>query len=407
MLDLYNQEINRLYTIVIRTRVLLVQFPVIVYEDALTSEQEVSPKPTISPHHVKKVDLEFGISFAESDDEDYTVMYDKDSFSYKIIFANDLMLDTDNDDGKIDVKLSLENIFIGPLDSVIDTNLDTYSHAFENFETNHDKPNMALPPRGERYLWLRFDAHAYLDGNIQDFKDRLARIYDRQAESLREIASKADLYDYWTGISFVSDFLSTVPSYTLIREPLRSMDEVATVNVLYLLAYYLFRHASGRKHGARMSGEVRELTTIDIDEMVRLRICNRLGDVVTWVAMGPERQQVGDVAGDAHVDPEAAAPAPRRVGDRLKILKEEVHRLGESIGEQRVAMERLSSDFVSFSTWMITRMTHLMDQSSLGYMRFDGSIASSSHVPYQRRTRQRTNDAGTSAPQQTQDQPDP
>ncbi|GKG47275.1 hypothetical protein Tco_0504472, partial [Tanacetum coccineum] len=39
---------------------------------------------------------------------------------------------------------------------------------------------MALPPRGERYLWLRFDAQAYLDGNIQDFKDRLARIYDRQ-----------------------------------------------------------------------------------------------------------------------------------------------------------------------------------------------------------------------------------
>ncbi|GKD39754.1 hypothetical protein Tco_1259961, partial [Tanacetum coccineum] len=37
-------------------------------------------------------------------------------------------------------------------------------------------------------------------------------------DSLREIASKADLQDYWTGISSAGDFLSTVPSYTFIRE---------------------------------------------------------------------------------------------------------------------------------------------------------------------------------------------
>ncbi|GJR48053.1 hypothetical protein Tco_1316156 [Tanacetum coccineum] len=115
------------------------ELPAIVYKYALTSEPEVSPELTVSPHHVKEVNFE--ISFAKSDDEDYTVIYDKESFSYKIISANDVKLDTDNDDGKIDVKLSSESIFIEPLGSVIDTNVDTYSHAFgENFETNHDTP---------------------------------------------------------------------------------------------------------------------------------------------------------------------------------------------------------------------------------------------------------------------------
>ncbi|GKE53236.1 hypothetical protein Tco_1488392, partial [Tanacetum coccineum] len=85
-----------------------------------------------------------------------------------------------------------------------------------------------------------------------------------------------------------------------------------------------------RKQGARMSGghfiarlgvhfrviteeslrtlnvEVRGLTMINIEELVRLRIHDRLGVVVTWVAMGPERQQVRAVAGATHVHPEVA-----------------------------------------------------------------------------------------------------
>ncbi|GKD43766.1 hypothetical protein Tco_1268411 [Tanacetum coccineum] len=147
------------------------------------------------------------------------------------------------------------------------------------------------------------------------------------AKSLRDIASKADLWDYWTRISSSGDFLTTVPSYTLMRDPLRRLCHrlikfsivgrgQTPENVPYLLALYLFRFAFGRKQGAKMSGgqfitrlgvhlgvitehsrqtltvEVHGLTTIDIDELVRLRICDRLGDVVTWVVMGPPRQQV-------------------------------------------------------------------------------------------------------------------
>ncbi|GJS57090.1 hypothetical protein Tco_0651874 [Tanacetum coccineum] len=50
------------------------------------------------------VDFDFEISFVEFDDEDYIVIYDNDSFSYKIFSTNDLKSDNDNDDDKTDIK---------------------------------------------------------------------------------------------------------------------------------------------------------------------------------------------------------------------------------------------------------------------------------------------------------------
>ncbi|GKA03758.1 hypothetical protein Tco_0676539, partial [Tanacetum coccineum] len=51
--------------------------------------------PTVSPLNDNKID--FRISFDESDDEDYTVIYDENSFSYKIISVNNLKTDSEND----------------------------------------------------------------------------------------------------------------------------------------------------------------------------------------------------------------------------------------------------------------------------------------------------------------------
>ncbi|GJY61305.1 hypothetical protein Tco_0461962 [Tanacetum coccineum] len=53
------------------------EFPAIVFRDALISEPETPSKPTLSSPKGKKIDLNFEISFDESDDEDYTFMYDK------------------------------------------------------------------------------------------------------------------------------------------------------------------------------------------------------------------------------------------------------------------------------------------------------------------------------------------
>ncbi|GKF93350.1 hypothetical protein Tco_0280069, partial [Tanacetum coccineum] len=47
--------------------------------------------------------IDFRISFDESDDEDYTVVFDKNSFSYKIISANDLKTVLENDNDKVNM----------------------------------------------------------------------------------------------------------------------------------------------------------------------------------------------------------------------------------------------------------------------------------------------------------------
>ncbi|GKC17641.1 hypothetical protein Tco_1014423 [Tanacetum coccineum] len=159
------------------------------------------------------------------------------------------------------------------------------------------------------------------------------------------------------GISSVGDFLSTTPSYTLIRDPilrlchrliaysiagssqapekvtmtdlfyLRGMD-VGSVNVPYLLARYFRLFTAGRKSGAHISGgqfvarladyfgllttEILggltiispELPVIDMEELVRMQISVELDDTWAWVAMGPERQS--DVAAGAPADSEDA-----------------------------------------------------------------------------------------------------
>ncbi|GKF24802.1 hypothetical protein Tco_0080696, partial [Tanacetum coccineum] len=71
------------------------EFPAIVFNDTLTSYEAFSCEPTVSPLNDNEID--FRISFDESDDEDYTVIYDENLFSYKIISINNLKTDSEND----------------------------------------------------------------------------------------------------------------------------------------------------------------------------------------------------------------------------------------------------------------------------------------------------------------------
>ncbi|GKC70142.1 hypothetical protein Tco_1116025 [Tanacetum coccineum] len=77
------------------------EFPAIVFNDTLTSEATLSCEPTVSSLNDNEID--FKISFDESDDEDYMVIYDKNSFSYKIIYVNDLKTDSENDNEKVNM----------------------------------------------------------------------------------------------------------------------------------------------------------------------------------------------------------------------------------------------------------------------------------------------------------------
>ncbi|GJW91568.1 hypothetical protein Tco_0169121 [Tanacetum coccineum] len=77
------------------------EFLAIVFNDSLTSEVTLTYEPTVSPLNDNKID--FRILFDESDDEDYTVIYEKNSFSYKIISVNDLKTDSENDNDKVNM----------------------------------------------------------------------------------------------------------------------------------------------------------------------------------------------------------------------------------------------------------------------------------------------------------------
>ncbi|GJX90928.1 hypothetical protein Tco_0344254 [Tanacetum coccineum] len=81
------------------------EFPAIVFNDELTSEKALSCEPTVSSLNNNKIN--FRISFDESDDEDSTVIFDKNSFSYKIIAVNDLKTDSENDNDKVNMPLFL------------------------------------------------------------------------------------------------------------------------------------------------------------------------------------------------------------------------------------------------------------------------------------------------------------
>nr|GEV30736.1 reverse transcriptase domain-containing protein [Tanacetum cinerariifolium] len=158
-----------------------------------------------------------------------------------------------------------------------------------------------LPPRDQRYLWLRYQVEGKTEKIVHNFEQRLETIFERQvnpvhtldfegltldvrqdlAERLRMvytgddglhtteemaevrfgaywlgservIPDKGDLSDYRVEISSGRDFLRGTPSYTYIRDLVRRLCHRAA-NVSYLLAQYLFRHAEGRKSGARLS----------------------------------------------------------------------------------------------------------------------------------------------------------
>ncbi|GJT63062.1 hypothetical protein Tco_1006595 [Tanacetum coccineum] len=80
------------------------EFPAIVLDDTLTSDAALSCEPTVSPLNENEID--FRISFDEFDDEDYMVIFDENSFSYKIIFVDNLKTDSENENDKVNMPSS-------------------------------------------------------------------------------------------------------------------------------------------------------------------------------------------------------------------------------------------------------------------------------------------------------------
>ncbi|GJY27774.1 hypothetical protein Tco_0403541 [Tanacetum coccineum] len=135
------------------------KFPAIIFNDNLTSNETLSCEPTVSS--LKDNEIDFKISFDEPDDEDYTVVYDENSFYYKIISVSNLKTDsendnekvnvssfpspepedTDNDNDKIDIEQPSRDMSVIPSPNII--NVDTQG-SNKLLETSHDKDGIKL-----------------------------------------------------------------------------------------------------------------------------------------------------------------------------------------------------------------------------------------------------------------------
>ncbi|GJV00643.1 hypothetical protein Tco_1329913 [Tanacetum coccineum] len=89
------------------------EFPAIVYNDVLLIDHKILFKPPVSPLDNNEID--FRISLDESNDEDYICIYDKSSFSYKLISVNDLKTDLRNDNDKVNIELPSDDASIKPV----------------------------------------------------------------------------------------------------------------------------------------------------------------------------------------------------------------------------------------------------------------------------------------------------
>nr|GEX62580.1 hypothetical protein [Tanacetum cinerariifolium] len=71
-----------------------------VYNWETATYETFSCEPTVSSLNNE---IDFGISFDESDDEDYTVIFDNNSFSYKMISIDKLKTNSENDNEKVNI----------------------------------------------------------------------------------------------------------------------------------------------------------------------------------------------------------------------------------------------------------------------------------------------------------------
>ncbi|GJU73745.1 hypothetical protein Tco_1265150 [Tanacetum coccineum] len=255
------------------------EFPAIVFDNTLTA---IPSEPTVCPPNENEVD--FRISLDESDDEDYTVIFDENSFSYKIISVNDLKTDSGNDKplspnptvdyfDDLDYFKDFENEFpaivyndgltsksdleIKPLVSseridefnlIDEASLSEYDEEIVSrfndlFNIIHPDDSKSEKDNDDNDIGIIQSSEEMR----QDLAVRLRMVYSREGQQVmrdtemgldvadtlcfqlrgagsdRLILDKGDLRDYWIEISSDKDFLGHAPSYVLIRDPVRRL----------------------------------------------------------------------------------------------------------------------------------------------------------------------------------------
>ncbi|GJU20658.1 hypothetical protein Tco_1154000 [Tanacetum coccineum] len=114
------------------------KFPAIVYNDALTSKSDFLTEPIVSPQHIDEFDLKNKTSLSKCDKVEQNVLYFNGLFPFNVIYPDDLKSNTENDNDIIDIEQLSGDISVIPLPNVI--NVDA-QWSNKLLETSHDTSN--------------------------------------------------------------------------------------------------------------------------------------------------------------------------------------------------------------------------------------------------------------------------
>ncbi|GKA72228.1 hypothetical protein Tco_0778444, partial [Tanacetum coccineum] len=150
------------------------EFPAIVVNDDFAPKDTLQCKSQVSIPISDEID--FRISIDESDDEDYTIIYEtslseydeeeqnvicfNDLFPLNVIYPDELKTDTDNDNDKVDIEHSSGDSSVKPLPDVMNTDVGAYAHGSNKLlETRPREKNI------DEYWW-----RIYKSGDLEVLK---------------------------------------------------------------------------------------------------------------------------------------------------------------------------------------------------------------------------------------------
>ncbi|GJR00836.1 hypothetical protein Tco_0523820 [Tanacetum coccineum] len=412
------------------------EFPAIVYNDAQKSKPDLFTKPILNLQRIDEFNLNDKTSLSEYDEKEQNVLYFNDLFPFNIVCSDDSKAEKHDDSNDIDIIQPFED--------------NEISHGSNTlFETSHDKKTKDF--RTESFvinlnenivIWIYYANGMlfYLIKNLcapfripfdpkRYYKDGVCAIMLRRPRSIRHMAplppcEQRYRFLRYEGLEYtdsdISDFesrLERIHMREIHRVPILNFGGLPDLMSEGLTARLTIEH--------RDEADIPNKGDLEWEDVARSKFLTgwlRDGRYTwAWEALGPKRQP--DVAASAPAEVEDASiideggqadsapaqapqqpppppPAPARtMVQRLGRLEEDVKGLRQDFRSLRGLVERSMTDQGQFSTWMMTCMTQLMKANGLTYQAFDRSIRGSSSAAFQRRTRQRTGEASSSAAQ--------
>ncbi|GJT56172.1 hypothetical protein Tco_0991226 [Tanacetum coccineum] len=298
-----------------------IEFPAITFNDEVSSKT-LSYEPTVSSLNDE---IDFRISFDDSDDEDYTVIFEKNS--YKFFSTNDLKTDLENDNEKVIPSLPSPKPAIScfdDLDFCKDFENEFPAIVYNDAQTSKSNlstepifnpqhideldlnDNMSLSKYDEEeqnvlYFNDLFPFNIVLLDDLKSEKDNddndidiiqssedMAPLPPREQRhpSLRYQGleySNADIGDFEERLERIYSgarrYLSS--KQFILALGLHTEEEMESLSFAWYWSEKILRE---------LTVIAPELPIIDMAKLVRLQIYVQLDDTWVWVAMGPERQ---------------------------------------------------------------------------------------------------------------------